>query len=84
MILWWIGNAIAFFVFLPLVVVLFNRILSAVVRIRKAVNEILVAGVSLTGDLDDLPEVLATTATIVGEISVGAVRYAGGVAKLLG
>ncbi len=84
MTLWWIGNAIALFVVLPVVIYLFDRILKAVERIRGAVDNILVDGVSLTGDLDDLPEVLSNTGNIVKEVAIGAVRYAGSVGKLLG
>ncbi|MGH9300579.1 MAG: hypothetical protein ACRD0E_01720 [Acidimicrobiales bacterium] len=84
MTLWWIGNAIALFVVLPVVIYLFDRILKAVERIRGAVDNILVDGVSLTGDLDDLPEVLSNTGNIVKEVAIGTVRYAGSVGKLLG
>ena len=41
-------------------------------------------GVELVGELGDVPEALATTDATVKEVSVGAVRYAGSVAKLLG
>ena len=41
-------------------------------------------GVALVGELDGVPEALATTDATVHEVSVGAVRYAGSVAKLLG
>jgi hypothetical protein len=36
------------------------------------------------GELGGVPEALATTDTTVKEVAVGAVRYAGSVAKLLG
>lgn len=84
MTLWWIGNAILLIAVFPIVVVLLNRILAAVERIRAATDGILVDGVRLTGQLDDLPEMLATTGTIVNEVAIGATRYAGSVAKLLG
>jgi hypothetical protein len=38
----------------------------------------------VTKDLDQLPETLAVTGRTVNEVAVGAVRYAGSVAKLLG
>jgi len=84
MVLWWIGNAILLVVVVPVLVVLLSRLLGAVERIRGASDDILAGGVALTGQLDDVPELLATTDATIAEISVGAVRYAGSVAKLLG
>jgi hypothetical protein len=84
MVLWWIGNAVLLLVVLPVVVFLLNRVLAALERIRGATDEILSGGVALVGELDGVPEALATTDSTVREISVGAVRYAGSVAKLLG
>ena len=84
MVLWWIGNAILLVVILPVVIFLLNRVLAAVERIREAADAILSGGVALIGELDGVPEALATTDATVHEVSVGAVRYAGSVAKLLG
>jgi hypothetical protein len=84
MVLWWIGNVILLVVVLPVVIYLLNRVLAAVERIRGATDDILAGGVALIGELDGLPGALAVTDTTVKEISVGAVRYAGSVAKLLG
>jgi hypothetical protein len=84
MVLWWIGNAVLLFVVLPVVIALLNRVLAAVERIRGASDEILAGGVALAGQLDGVPEALATTDNTIKEVSVGAVRYAGSVAKLLG
>jgi hypothetical protein len=84
MVLWWIGNAVLLLVVLPVVVYLLNRVLAAVERIRQATDDILSGGVALVGELTPVPEALATTDSTVKEISVGAVRYAGSVAKLLG
>ena len=82
--LWWIGDVILLLVVVPVLVALLSRLLGAVERIRGASDDILAAGVALTGELDDLPEMLATTDTVIEEIAVGAVRYAGSVAALLG
>ena len=41
-------------------------------------------GVTLIGEVDQVPELLATTDSTIHEVSVGAVRYAGSVATLLG
>ena len=84
MVLWWIGNIILLVVVLPVVVYLLNRVLAALERIRHATDDILSGGVALIGELTPVPDALARTDTVVSEISVGAVRYAGSVAKLLG
>jgi hypothetical protein len=59
-------------------------VLAALERIRSAADEILSGGVELVGHVDNVPEALARTDDTVHAISVGAVRYAGSVAKLLG
>ncbi len=84
MVLWWIGNAVLLLVVVPVLVALLNRVLAALERIRGASDDILAGGVALTRELDDVPELLATTDQTVHDVSVGAVRYAGSVAKLLG
>jgi hypothetical protein len=71
-------------VILPVVIALLNRVLAAVERIRGATDEILAGGVALAGELDGVPELLATTDKTIKEVTVGATRYAGSVAKLLG
>lgn len=84
MVLWWIGNVVLLLVIVPVLVALLNRVLAALERIRGASDEILTGGVALIGELDRTPELLATTDQTVHDVSVGAVRYAGSVAKLLG
>jgi hypothetical protein len=84
MVLWWIGNALLLLAVLPIVIALLNRVLAAVERIRGATDEILSGGVALIGQLRGVPDGLATTDTTVEEVAVGAVRYAGSVARLLG
>jgi hypothetical protein len=83
MVLWWIGNVILLVAVLPVVIYLLNRVLAALERIRAASDNILTGGVALVGELDGLPEALATTDATIGAVSIGAVRYAGSVAKLL-
>jgi hypothetical protein len=83
MTLWWIGNAILLLVVVPVLVALLNRVLAALERIRSATDDILIGGVALTGELDDVPEMLAVTDGTIRDVAVGAVRYAGSVAKLL-
>ena len=84
MVLWWIGNVILLVAVLPVVIYLLNRVLAAVERIRAATDNVLAGGVALIGELNGVPEALAVTDETVKEVSVGAVRYAGSVAKLLG
>jgi len=84
MVLWWIGNVILLVVVLPVVIWLLNRVLAALERIRAASDNVLAGGVALFGELDGLPEALATTDKTIEEVKVGAVRYAGSVARLLG
>ena len=84
MVLWWIGNAILLLVVLPVVIFLLNRVLAALERVRAATDDILAGGVELVGELSGVPDGLAITDSAVKQVSVGAVRYAGSVAKLLG
>jgi hypothetical protein len=84
MVLWWIGNAVLLLVVLPVVIYLLNRVLAALERIRAASDNILAGGGALVGELQGVPEALATTDATIGAVSVGAVRYAGSVARLLG
>jgi hypothetical protein len=84
MTLWWIGNAILLLVVVPVLVALLNRVLAANERIRLASDEILAGGVQLIGEVDRVPDLLATTDDTIADVSTGAVRYAGSVAKLLG
>ena len=84
MVLWWIGNAILLLVVFPVVIYLLNRVLAALERVRAATDGILAGGVELVGELSGVPDGLAITDSTVKQVSVGAVRYAGSVAKLLG
>lgn len=81
---WRIGNAMLMLLVLPLVIYLLNRVLAALERIRHASDDILADGAELVTDLNGLPEALATTDRTVKDVSTGAARYAGSVAKLLG
>ena len=84
MVLWWIGNAILLLVVIvPVLVALLNRVLAALERIRGAADDTLTGGVALIGELDHAPALLSTTDQTIHDVAVGAVRYAGSVAKLL-
>ena len=84
MILWWIGNAVLLVAVVPVLVALLNRVLAALERIRGATDDILAGGGALAESLDGVPDLLDTTDRTVRDVSNGAVRYAGSVAKLLG
>ena len=84
MVLWWIGNVVLLVAVLPIVIFLLNRVLAALERIRGASDNILADGGVLVGELQGVPDGLATTDATVHQVAVGAVRYAGSVAKLLG
>ena len=81
---WWIGNVVLLVAVVPILVALLNRVLAALERTRKASDEILAGGVQLIGEVDPIPQLLATTDDVIADVSKGAVRYAGSVAKLLG
>lgn len=81
--LMWVANAILFFVVLPVVIALLNRLLIPVIRIRRATEAVLNNGVHLMNQLEPVPALLATTDTTVAAVAQGAVRYAGSAAQLL-
>ena len=83
MVLWWIGNVVLLLVVAPVLVALLNRVLAALERIRGAADDILAGGVQLAGELDGVPEALATTDATVAAVASGAARYGGSVAQLL-
>jgi hypothetical protein len=82
--LWWIGNAVLLLVVVPVLVALLNGVLAACERIRGASDQILGGGVGLIGELDKVPGLLGVTDKAIEDVSLGAVRYAGSVGKLLG
>jgi hypothetical protein len=84
MTLWGLGNIILIVVVIPVLVALLSRVLGALERIRGAADDALAGGVALIGELDDTPELLATTDRTIHDVADGAVRYAGSVGKLLG
>ena len=85
MTLWWIGNAILLVAVLPVVIYLLNRVLAALERIRRSGRQHPGRrGGPHRRARTACPTALATTDETVKEVSVGAVRYAGSVAKLLG
>lgn len=73
-ILWWLANAVALLVVIPLVILLANRVIAEAREIRQYSDEILQHGVGLTGTLDPLPA-LADTRAVVEQVRGNAVRY---------
>ena len=53
---WWIGNLLLFLVVVPAVNVLINRTLTAILDIQTHARNILDNVVTLTGKLDEVPE----------------------------
>ncbi|HEX2054335.1 MAG TPA: hypothetical protein VHJ78_11535 [Actinomycetota bacterium] len=81
MILWIIALMVA--IAIPAEIFLLNRIINPIVEIRGHIDQILVDGVILTGHLDGVTEMLAETKDVVSQVATGALRYGGGVDKVL-
>jgi hypothetical protein len=82
MVLWVI--ALLVLIAIPAELFLLNRILTPITEIKGHIDQILVDGGTLTGHLDGVTEMLAETKDIVSQVATGALRYGGGVAKVLG
>jgi hypothetical protein len=82
--LWWVANVILFVVFVPLILTLINRVLTPVLEIRRHARDILANVVTLTGELDDVPEQLVVTDEVVKQVAAGALRYSGSLGKIAG
>lgn len=74
MVLWWIANAVALLVVVPLVILLANRVIRAGEEIADYADDILVHGVGLSGNLDPVPALLDTQ-DLVRTATGHAVRY---------
>lgn len=82
MALWWVGNAIFFLVVIPVVVVLLQRLLSAVTDIGKQVDTIHNQAAGIVVALDDVKE-LAGTRDAVNRVTAGLTRYVNAVGRIL-
>jgi hypothetical protein len=80
-VLW--GIVLLMIIAIPAEIFLLNRILTPIQEIKGHIDQILVDGVILTGHLDGVTEMLAETKDIVSQVATGALRYGGGVAKVL-
>ena len=74
--IWWFGNLLLFVIVIPAVLTLLNRTLTAVLDIQAHARNILDNVVTLTGKLDEVPELLAETDEVVKQVAAGALRYA--------
>jgi len=75
---WWVGNLLLFGITVPAVLILINRTLTPILEIRTHARNILDNVVTLTGKLDEVPELLAETDEVVKQVAAGALRYAAG------
>lgn len=82
--LWWAANVILFLIFVPLILTLINRVLTPILEIRRHARDILANVVTLTGELDDVPEQLVITDEVVKQVAAGALRYSGSLGKIAG
>ena len=73
---WWFGNLLLFVIVVPAVNILVNRTLTAILDIQTHARSILDNVVSITGKLDEVPELLAETDEVVKQVAAGALRYA--------
>ncbi|MGH8971819.1 MAG: hypothetical protein ACRD0C_01260 [Acidimicrobiia bacterium] len=69
---------------LPLIFTLINRVLTPILEIRRHARDILANVVTLTGELDDVPEQLVITDEVVKQVAAGALRYSGALGKVAG
>ena len=74
MVLWWIVNAVALLVVVPVVILLANRVIRPAVEIQRYADDILEHGVGLTQNLEPVPALLDTR-DLVTEVTGHAVRY---------
>lgn len=74
MALWWIGNAIALLVVIPLVLVLATRVIRLVLEIDRYTGDILEHGLGIAGNLEPT-RTLEDTRTNVRRVADNATSY---------
>ena len=82
MALWWIGNAIFILVVIPVVVVLLQRLLQAVIDVGKHVDTIHNQAAGIVLALDDIKQ-LTPTRNAVNQVAAGLSRYVNAVGRIL-
>jgi len=75
--------ALLLLITIPVALALLQRVLSAILKIRQTIDDILENGVVLTGLLDGVPEILEQTVELVRQTAIGALRYGGVVDKVI-
>jgi hypothetical protein len=75
--------ALLLLITIPIALALLQRVLSAILKIRQTIDDILENGVVLTGLLDGVPEILEQTVELVRQTAIGALRYGGGVDRVI-
>jgi uncharacterized membrane protein len=82
MALWWIGNAIFFFVVIPVVVVLLQRLAGSAANVGKRVDVIHDQAGGIVIAVDDVKALLSTR-DAVKRVGSGLTRYVKAVARVL-
>jgi hypothetical protein len=82
MALWWIGNAIFILVIIPVVVVLLQRLMRAVLDVGKHIDTIHCQAGGIVVAVDDV-KALIPTRDAVRQVGAGLTRYVKAVARIL-
>lgn len=82
MVLWWIGNALFFFLVIPVVVVLLQRLMGATVAVGRRVDTVHDQAGGIVIACDDV-KALIPTRDAVRRVGVGLTRYVQAVARIL-
>ena len=82
MVLWWIGNAIFFFVVIPVVVVLLQRLMRSVLDVGKYIDTIDDQAGGIVVAVDDV-KALIPTRDAVKRVGSGLTRYVQAVDRIL-
>lgn len=80
---WWIGVGALFFVVIPFVLILAQRILQEVSEIRRYADDVLEHGVGITANLEPVPA-LVETRDLVKRVGGGLATYLKTVERMLG
>ncbi|MGH3941275.1 MAG: hypothetical protein ACRDTG_22110 [Pseudonocardiaceae bacterium] len=80
--LWWIGNALFILVVIPVVIVLLQRLMSAVLDVGKRVNTVSGQVQGIVVAVDDVKQLIPTR-DAVKRVGVGLTRYVQAVDRIL-
>ena len=82
MVLWWVGNAIFFFVIIPVVVVLLQRLARSAIDVGKHVDTIHGQAGGIVIAVDDVKQLIPTR-DAVKRVGAGLTRYVKAVDRIL-